>query len=970
MSVRIQLDDDHHATLISAYAPTLYAEETTKNAFYDELEQLVTSIPVKDKLFILGDFNARVGRNVAAWQGVLGHHGVGNENLNGTRLLTFCAQHELLITNTVFQQANKYKTTWMHPRSQHWHLIDYIMVRQSDRRDVNLTRCMRGTTCWTDHRLLRCHVSLHMRHPQRLQGRKLQKYNVAKLKEPAVRDAFVSDVSRDIQLPDSAAQSAEASWTRLKEAMMKAAGNNLGRKPSSHRDWFDENDAEAQQLLDELHRTHAAWLQDKNSPRKKAHYLEARRCTQRKLRNMKDKWWSNTAAQLQDAADSHDMKRFYDGLKAIHGPKASGSVPVKAADETTVLRNPSEILQRWADHFNGVLNQPSTFDTTVINELPVFDTNTLMDLPPSMEEVRQAISKLSTGKAAGGDGIPPEFLKTGSEVILKELTDLFKLIWEEEQVPKDFRDGTIVHLYKRKGDRSSCDNHRGITLLSVAGKVLARVLLHRLQVHLDKIQLIPESQCGFRPERGTTDMVFSLRQLQEKCREQQEELYLIFIDLTKAFDSVNREGLWLVLQRIGCPEKFIKLVRSLHDGMEARVCENGCLSEPFQVTNGTKQGCVLAPTLFSVFFSAMLFIAFKDCQAGIALDYRTDRNLFDLRKLQAKTKVNHMTLRDLLFADDCALAATTMQAAQQLLDRFATSARRFGLTLSLKKTEVMHQPAPDAATATPPVLTVDGAALRATDKFCYLGSTVAQDLSMDTEIAARLSKAAASFGRLTGRVWDERGLRLTTKISVYNAVVLSSLLYGCQTWTLYRRHVRLLEEFHMRSLRRILHITWRDRVTNCTVLSRCKACSIESILMQKQLQWTGHVIRMHDSRIPKQLLYGELAARSRKPGGQKKRYKDSLQATLKACEIPLKDLEKDANDRTRWRSTTRACVSRFESRRNEALEGKRRLRHDPASAPASVFICDICQRDCHSRIGLFAHRRSHRRDTSTTTSQP
>ena len=133
--------------------------------------------------------------------------------------------------------------------------------------------------------------------------------------------------------------------------------------------------------------------------------------------------------------------------------------------------------------------------------------------------------------------------------------------------------------------------------MSIAGKILARIILNRLIRHIECIGLIPESQCGFRSGRGTMDMIFSLRQLQEKCKLQDQELYLLFIDLTKAFDTVSREGLWLLLEKIGCPKNFVAIIRSFHEGMQASVREGVDKSTPFDVTSGTKQGCVLATAL-------------------------------------------------------------------------------------------------------------------------------------------------------------------------------------------------------------------------------------------------------------------------------------------------------------------------------------------------------------------------------------
>jgi len=158
-------------------------------------------------------------------------------------------------------------------------------------------------------------------------------------------------------------------------------------------------------------------------------------------------------------------------------------------------------------------------------------------------------------------------LSNGGSTLLDQLHKLFCAIWEQESVPYDFKDALVVHIYKRKGDRAVCDNHRGISLLSIAGKVLARALLNRLNEHVNWINVIPESQCRFRSGRGTMDMIFTARQVQEKCREQHQDLLVVFIDLTKAFDSVDRAGLWQVRLKIGCPQKFVNIIRSLHEGM-------------------------------------------------------------------------------------------------------------------------------------------------------------------------------------------------------------------------------------------------------------------------------------------------------------------------------------------------------------------------------------------------------------------
>ena len=154
-------------------------------------------------------------------------------------------------------------------------------------------------------------------------------------------------------------------------------------------------------------------------------------------------------------------------------------------------------------------------------------------------------------------------------------------------MPQDMRDANIVTLYINKGDRSDCNNYRGISLFCVVGRLFARITLKRLQVLAERVY--SESQCGFRANRSTIDMVFSLRQLQEKCREQRQPLFVAFIDLTKAFDLVGRDGLFKILPRIGCPPRLLSIIRSFHDDMKGTVVFDGSTSDTFDIRSGVNR---------------------------------------------------------------------------------------------------------------------------------------------------------------------------------------------------------------------------------------------------------------------------------------------------------------------------------------------------------------------------------------------
>ncbi|KAJ1096931.1 hypothetical protein NDU88_002061 [Pleurodeles waltl] len=304
-------------------------------------------------------------------------------------------------------------------------------------------------------------------------------------------------------------------------------------------------------------------------------------------------------------------------------------------------------------------------------------------------------------------------------------------------------------------------------------------------------------------------MLFSARQLQEKSKEQNKDPYTTFVNLSKAFDIVSRERLWRIMEKFGCPGKFTGMVRQFHVGMLAQVQDDGDSSNAFPFTNRVKQGCVLALTLFSMMFLAML--------------------LFNLRRLQAKTKVEEDSVCDFLSKDDCALNAATEAQMQQNMNHFSSACRNSSLTIRTKKTEVLHQLTPQKTYAES-TITTEGEILKAVDKFTYLSSIPSRPVNVDDEVDIPIAKASSAFGRLWESVWERTGIKLPTKLKIYKAVRLPTLLYACETWTVYERHAKKLNCFHMNCLRRLLKITWQDKVPDTDVLSQAGLPSIYTLL--------------------------------------------------------------------------------------------------------------------------------------------
>ena len=198
------------------------------------------------------------------------------------------------------------------------------------------------------------------------------------------------------------------------------------------------------------------------------------------------------------------------------------------------MRKAEEKLSRWRRHFHEVLNVDSARSEEAVADL---EDNSHLETPEvNREEVERAVKKLQNKKAGGDDRIVAELVKNGGEAMIDWMMELVQEVWKTRQVPQEWRNATLVPIYKKR-DRRVCGNYRGVSLLSVPGKVLTLILLERLQAIIEP-QLM-EAQCGFREGRGTVDQIWVTRQVVERAAEYHTPVLMCFVDLTKAYDSVD-----------------------------------------------------------------------------------------------------------------------------------------------------------------------------------------------------------------------------------------------------------------------------------------------------------------------------------------------------------------------------------------------------------------------------------------------
>ena len=230
----------------------------------------------------------------------------------------------------------------------------------------------------------------------------------------------------------------------------------------------------------------------------------------------------------------------------MYGPQNRGTAQLYAEDGEKVLKTRDETrLNRFARHFDQLLNVPGSADRSTLDELACHSDDHRVRRCPELCGAAD-MSSTRENKAPGRCGILAEVWKHGGTNLQEQLHDVIVDIWEKEQVPQNWKDANIIPIFK-KVIRKECGNYQGISLLLIAGKILACVILNRINTNTCICpHILPETQCGFPSNRSTIDMVFCLQQIQEECTEQNVVLYAVFTDFTKAFDTVSRGGMALL----------------------------------------------------------------------------------------------------------------------------------------------------------------------------------------------------------------------------------------------------------------------------------------------------------------------------------------------------------------------------------------------------------------------------------------
>ena len=428
--------------------------------------------------------------------------------------------------------------------------------------------------------------------------------------------------------------------------------------------------------------------------------------------------------------------------------------------------------------------------------------------------------------------------------------------------------------FLKKVDLGLAKNYLGITLTSIAAKIYNALLRNRIEPKIDNI--LRKNQNGFRRNRSSTSQILTIRRIFEGVRAKNLQATLLFVDFTKAFDSIHRGKMEQIRQAYGLPKETVAAITILYRNTKVKVRSPDGDTEYFDIVAGVLQWDTLAPYLFI-----------------ICLDYvfrtSTDKikeNGFELTKKRSR-RYPAKTITDADHADDIAILANTPNQAETLLHSLERAAACIGFHVNAHKTEYM------CYNQTGVITTLDGTSLKLVDKFTYLESSVS---STEKDIDTRLTKAWTAIDRLL--ITWESDLTDKMKRSFFLAAVVSILLYGCTTWTLIKR-LKKLDGNYTRMLRGILNKSWRQHPTRHQLYGHL--LHITKTIQVRRTRHAGHCWRSRDELISDVLLWTSTYGRAK--AGRPAR--TCIQQLCEDTGCVTEDLPEAMNDREKWRERVR-----------------------------------------------------------------
>ena len=517
--------------------------------------------------------------------------------------------------------------------------------------------------------------------------------------------------------------------------------------------------------------------------------------------------------------------------KDLAGKNVTSSVRLKGG-------SPKKRLESWSKHFQSLLGKEARLpEDYTLPSVQVSEQLNIATSPFTLSELSAVVKQLKSSKAFGPDNIPALLWKDPhfSTILLNLCNHTFSTLTP----PKIWRTSQIIPVPK-KGDLSLANNYRGISLMSIAAKIYNKLLLNRLIPVVEPI--LRKNQNGFRRGRSTLSQILCLRRLIEESNMSKIDLALVFVDFSKAFDSVDRSKMFEILRLYGIPEGIIAAIKVMYTDNSSTVMTTDGETQAFPTLAGILQGDTLAP---------FLFIMVVDYIMRVSVDTITEKGYLLHPRRGSRQPAEYLTDTD--FADDIALISQSLEHAQDLLQSLEQASNGVGLYLNETKTECLNRCLSNADLV---VKTLNGASLKMVEDYVYLGSYIS---SSEKDFSVRKGMAWSACNDMY-KIWTSQ-LPRRIKIEIFRATIEPILLYGSETWTLSRKLEKRLDGTYTRLLMRAQNISWGRHASVSDIYGNL--LHVSALVRSRRVQFAGHCFRAKSETISSLLLWKSSSDKAR-----------------------------------------------------------------------------------------------------------
>lgn len=769
--------NEKHLYIGAVYLPPIDSNYALNKPF-ECIENDICDLSENGNYILMGDFNARsaeMADYIKKYKGddktdINDHDSPEpdprfnldtEKNIYGKRLIELCKNTSVLILNG--------RTTGDIPANFTYHgtngssTVDYGLCNTALICDIVYFH-VDTPGVWSDHCLTKLCVKLQQQKTHKTQDKNLfplqENYKWSDvssidycnaLKSKVISDEITKVLNNSYKLNE---KDTDQFCEEVTTIYRKAAKLSLVKKKHYNRRVNKSNTHESVEynlLKKQLKGLGSLLQKDPRNPFLRGKFFHLKRNFRNILRKANKKYKEKMLGRIQEL-ENKNPTAFWKLVNNIRGKKQNNE-PI----EPDIFQEYFKELHNGIDNKNLDLSFKKKLDNEIV-KLAGAKWVEILDKSITFEELKLVTSSLKNKKACSFDSITNEMLKCSLNIMSNTLLKLFNHILHSELFPQQWSEGYINPIFK-KGDYFDPANYRGITISSCIGKLFTKIINNRLVNFLIDNKIIPSNQIGFIPGKRTADHIFVLKTLMDQAKSHKKNLYMCFIDLKKAFDTVWTNGLLYKLSKINASTKFINLIKNMYNKVFSRIKTENGYTEFFKVTVGTRQGCNLSPALFNIY-------------------------TYDLPEVLDKVNGNQPILLDkkvscLLYADDIILLSYSSKGLQSLIDKTEQYCNKWQLTINVEKTKIIvaHKRTTDTA-----IFKVYNKTIEIVKSFCYLGIVITKNGSFKEAVSRLYCKSFRAYMSLKESFNFFNGTPPNIMEKLFETMVKPILLYGCEIW--------------------------------------------------------------------------------------------------------------------------------------------------------------------------------------------